>query len=578
MSTQRVADVMIDLLVAANVKRIYGIVGDSLNNIGDAIRRHEALHWSHVRHEEVAAFAAGADSLMSGELTVCAGSCGPGSLHLINGLYESHRNGAPVLAIASHIPSDEVGSNFPQEIKAKQIFESCSHFCEMATHPQQAIKLFCSAMQHAITKRGVSVIILPGDIAAQKIDYRIPNQTCIHHTHPVIRPNENELEELAHQLNRSEKIGVYVGAGCQGAHEQLIALCELLKAPMAHTSRSKDFIEYDNPYNVGMTGLLGIESGYHMIQNCETLLMLGTDFAYPQFYPTQARMLQVDIKGENLGRRHPVDLGLVGDIKETLLALMPKIKAKDNDDFLKEYQELHQKTLIQLNERASHTHASSTLIHPQYLTSVVSQLADDDAFFTADGGGPMAWILRYLEVNGKRRTLTSLLHGTMACAMPQAIGIKKAFPDRQVISLSGDGGISMLLGDLLTLVQEDIDIKIIVYNNSSLGFVELEQKAEGLLDAYTDLKNPDFSQVARAIGLHGIRIEDANELEAKLTEAFKLSGPTLIDVRTNRMELLKPPHVSAEQVYKFGLYSLKAILDGRATELVEFAESDLEKR
>jgi pyruvate dehydrogenase (quinone) len=578
MCAKRVADVMIDMLIAANVKRAYGIVGDSLNNITDAIRQHDALEWIHVRHEEVAAFAAGADALMSGELTVCAGSCGPGSLHLINGLFESHRNGAPVLAIASHIPSDEMGGNFPQEIKAKQLFDTCSHFCEVVTHPAQAIKLFRSAMQHAIAKRGVSVIILPGDIAARKVDFPISDKPCVFYANPVIRPDDHELEKLATLLNEADKIGVFAGAGCQGAHAEILALCEKLKAPMAHTSRSKDFVDYDNPYNVGMTGLLGIESGYHMVQNCETLLMLGTDFAYPQFYPTKARLLQIDIKGENIGHHQPVDFGVVGDIKETLTALIPKLTASTDTHFLKESQELYQKSLRSLNKRASHTNQSTTLIHPQYLTHTISQLAEADAFFTADGGSPMLWLLRHLEVNGKRRTLTSLLHGTMANAMPQAIGIKKAFPQRQVIALSGDGGIAMLLGDLLTLIQEDIDIKIIVYNNSALGFVEVEQKAEGLLDTYTDLKNPDFAKVAHAIGLHGVRIEDANTLETQLADALKVPGPTLIDVQVARMELLKPPHVTAEQAYKFGMYSLKAVLDGRASELIEFAEEELKKR
>lgn len=482
--SKRVAEIVVDALQQAGVRRCYGIVGDTLNHVTDAMHGSE-IAWVHVRHEEVAAFAAGADSLVSGELTACAGSCGPGSLHFINGVFESNRNRAPMVLIASQVVTSDLGMEFPQEVDFKAVYASCSVFCEQVHSAEQARRVVTLACQAAISRRGVAVVILPADISQAEVKHDVP--FSVHYTQPVLRPSDAELQRIAELLGQGKRIGIYSGAGCQGAHAQLLELARRLQAPIAHTSRAKDFVEPDNPYNMGMTGIFGIESGFHTLMECDTLLLLGADFAWGQFYPDKATIVQVDRDGSHLGRRHPVNLGVVGDIAPTLDALLPMLPPREDSSFLDECIERRDKALKKREQEEQP--GEGELIHPQHLTALLSKYASDDALFTADGGSPMVWVLRHIRVNGRRRTLTSLLHGTMANAMPQALGLQKAFPGRQVISLSGDGGLAMLLGDLLTAVQENLPIKVVVFNNGSLNFVELEQKVEGLLDNYTDLKN-----------------------------------------------------------------------------------------
>lgn len=556
--SKRVAEIVVDALQQAGVRRCYGIVGDTLNHVTDAMHGSD-IAWVHVRHEEVAAFAAGADSLVSAELTACAGSCGPGGLHFINGIFESNRNRAPMVLIASQIVTSELGMEFPQEVDFKAVYGSCTVFCEQVQSAEQARRVVALACQAAISRRGVAVVILPADISEAEVKHDVP--FSVHYTQPVLRPSDAELQRIAELLGQGKRIGVYAGAGCQGAHAQLLELARRLQAPVAHTSRAKDFVEPDNPYNMGMTGIFGIESGFHTLMECDTLLLLGADFAWGQFYPDKATIIQVDRDGSHLGRRHPVNLGVVGDIAPTLDALLPMLPPREDSSFLDECIERRDKALKKREQEEQP--GEGELIHPQHLTALLSKYATDDALFTADGGSPMVWVLRHIRVNGRRRTLTSLLHGTMANAMPQALGLQKAFPGRQVISLSGDGGLAMLLGDLLTAVQEDLPIKVVVFNNGSLNFVELEQKVEGLLDNYTDLKNPDFGRLAEVIGFHGRTVTRSEDLEEAVQDFLAQRGPALLDVHTSRAELVMPPQIEAKQVAGTALYAAKAVLNGR---------------
>jgi len=557
-----VAEVIVKTLEAAGVRRCYGIPGDTLNHVTDAIRT-SGIRWVHVRHEEAAGFAAGADALLTNELAACAGSCGPGSLHFINGLFESHRNRAPVVLIASQIVRDELGFDFPQEVDFKSVYASCTVFCEEIRTPAQARRKTAMAAQAALARRGVAVLIVPADVSSAKA----PEEPdfAVHRATPMMRPSDADLDRLAAALAGGKRVAIYGGSGCEHAHDAVVALAARLQAPVARTSRAKDFLEHDNPYDVGMTGIFGAEAGYHALMSCDVLLLLGCDFAWRQFYPEKAVILQVDLDGTHLGRRHPVDIGVIGDVGDTLEALLPRIAQRDDRSFLDECLEHHRKSVEQQGKHAKVGKGGA--IHPQYLAETISRHAAEDAVFTADGGSPMVWCLRHITSTGRNRTVVSLSHGTMANAMPQALGAKAAFPDRQVIALSGDGGLAMMLGDLLTAVQEKLPIKVAVFNNSALDFVEIEQKVEGLLDAYTDLVNPDFARVAEAIGWRGWRVERSEDLEGAVRAWLDEPGPALLDVVTDRYELVLPPRVEAGQVAGMALYSAKAVLGGRGRDV-----------
>lgn len=564
-----VAEVLVETLIKAGVERVYGVPGDSLNGITDTMRKRGAPEWVHTRHEEVAAFAAGAEAHLTGKITVCAGSCGPGNLHLINGLYDCQRSRVPVLAIAAQIPSQEIGSGYFQETSPEHIFKDCSYYCELVSQPSQMPRVLAIAMRTAIAKRGVAVVVLPGDVALRDCPWP-PIELGIVDLAPVVRPSDQELRTAATILNSAEKITILGGAGCEGAHKELIAIAERLKAPVVHALRGKEFIEYDNPYDVGMTGLLGFSSGYHAMMNCDALLMLGTDFPYPQFYPNSSKIIQVDLRGEQIGRRTPVDLGLVGNVKDTIDAMMPFLHSHTDRSYLDKCVEHYQQARRGLDDLAV-GEPGRTPIHPQYVAKIVDELAAEDAVFTCDVGTPTVWAARYLRMNGKRRLLGSFTHGTMANAMPHAIGAQAAFPDRQVISLSGDGGIAMLLGDLLTLKQRNLPVKLVVFNNSALGFVELELKAAGLLNFGTDLVNPDFSKLAESANILGIRVEQPENLRPSLRRAFDHNGPALVDVIVNSQELSMPPTITVEQARGFSLYMLRAVMSGRGDEVIDLA-------
>jgi pyruvate dehydrogenase (quinone) len=567
--------VLIDTLVAAGVQRIYGLPGDSLNAVTDAIRKTDAIKWAHVRHEETAAFAASAEAHVTGRLAVCAGSCGPGNLHLINGLYEANRSRVPVLAIAAQIPSAEVGSNYFQETRPESLFRECSHYCETISHPNQMPRVLEIAMQTAVARRGVGVVVVPGDIfnsaatvTAARVKFSYPE--------PVIVPSDPELSDMAGILNRGQSVTILGGAGCQFAHAELLAVAAKLKSPIVHALRGKEFIEHDNPFDVGMTGLLGFSSGYHAMMDADTLLMLGTDFPYQDFYPKHATIVQVDIRGEQLGRRSKLDLGVVGDVKRTLEALLPRLEPKTDTQHLDRSVSHYRKTRSELDDLATDKPAAGPL-HPQYLTKIISDVAADDAIFTCDVGSPTLWSARYLQMNGRRRLIGSFSHGSMANALTQAIGAQAAQPGRQVISLSGDGGLAMMLGDLLTLKQMNLPVKIVVFRNDALAFVELEMKSIGVISFGTDLNNPDFAKIAQASGLLGLRVDKPAELGDALKKALAHDGPALVEVMVNRLELSIPPSITLAQAKGFSLYMIRAVLSGRGDEVLDLANAQLFK-
>ncbi|MBK1840312.1 ubiquinone-dependent pyruvate dehydrogenase [Azospirillum sp. YIM B02556] len=572
--TQKVADLIIDILAATGVRRIYGVVGDSLNGLTDSLRRKGGIDWVHVRHEEVAAFAAGAEAALTGELAVCAGSCGPGNLHLINGLYDCHRTRVPVLAIAAQIPSAEIGRNYFQETKPEELFRGCSDFCETVSHPSQLPGVLEAAVRSALGRRSVSVIVIPGDIALEEFEAPFSAPAALAIRRPVTVPAVEEVEALAELLNAGSRVTLFCGRGCQGAHEPLIKLAETLKAPIVHALGGKEHVEWDNPYDVGLTGMLGFSSGYRAMKECDTLLMLGTDFPYRQFYPTDAKIAQVDLRAENLGHRTTLDLALVGDVKATIEALLPRLTVKSDDAHLAGSLANYRAAREGLDDLATGKPGRKP-IHPQYLTRLLSEQASDDAVFTFDVGTPTVWAARYLRMNGRRRMIGSLSHGSMANAMPQAIGAQAAFPGRQVISLSGDGGFTMLMGDFLTLNQQKLPVKVVVYNNGSLGFVALEMKGAGFLETGTDLQNPDFAAMARATGVHAIRVEDPGELDAAIRDVLAHPGPALLDVVVAPQELALPPTIGPAQVKGFGLWALQAVMNGRGDELIDLARTNL---
>jgi pyruvate dehydrogenase (quinone) len=573
MAKKKVADLLVDTLAGAGVERIYGVSGDSLNGITDSIRAKEQIQWIHVRHEETAAFAAGAEAHLTGRLAVCAGSCGPGNLHLINGLYDCHRSRVPVLAIAAQIPSNEIGSGYFQETHPEYLFAQCSHYCELVSQPEQMPRVLEIAMQTALSRRGVSVIAIPGDVALRDAVERGPR---LHFPEPKpnVRPSDDEIAALAKILNQSKKITIFGGAGCAGAHTELIELAGKLKAPIVHAMRGKEFIEYDNPFDVGMTGLLGFSSGYHAMMNCDVLLMIGTDFPYQQFFPEKATIVQIDLRGEQLGRRTKVDYGFVGDTETTLRALLPKLEQSKNDEHLKASLEHYQKARKGLDELAT-GETGRKPIHPQYVVRVLDELAAENAIFSCDVGTATIWAARYLRMNGRRRLLGSFNHGSMANALPQAIGAQVSHPGRQVVSLSGDGGLAMLMGDLLSLRQLQLPVKVIVFKNDSLAFVELEMKAAGVLDFGTDLHNPNFAKMAEAAGLLGLTAETPDQVEPMIAQALKHDGPALVEAIVSRQELSMPPTITLEQMKGFSLFMLKAVLSGRGDEIIDLAKINL---
>ncbi|MFI2380318.1 pyruvate dehydrogenase [Streptomyces sp. NPDC018964] len=574
MAKQNVAEQFVDILTRAGVKRLYGVVGDSLNPVVDAVRRNPAIDWIHVRHEETAAFAAGAEAQITGRLGACAGSCGPGNLHLINGLYDAHRSMAPVLALASHIPSGEIGLGYFQETHPDQLFRECSHYSEMISSPRQMPRLLQTAIQHAVGRSGVSVVTLPGDIADHAAPEK-PLETALVTSRPTVRPGDAEIDRLVDMIDEAEKVTLFCGAGTKGAHAEVMEFASKIKSPVGHALRGKEWIQYDNPYDVGMSGLLGYGAAYEATHECDLLILLGTDFPYNAFLPDDVRIVQVDVRPENLGRRSKLDLAVWGDVKETLRCLTPRVRVKDDRKFLDRMLRKHADALEGVVKAYTRKVDKHVPIHPEYVASVLDELADDDAVFTVDTGMCNVWAARYLSPNGRRRVIGSFSHGSMANALPMAIGAQFTDRGRQVVSMSGDGGFTMLMGDFLTLVQYDLPVKVVLFNNSSLSMVELEMLVAGLPSHGTAMKNPDFAAVARACGAHGVRVEKPKELAGALKSAFKHKGPALVDVVTDPNALSIPPKISKEMVTGFALSASKIVLDGGVGRMLQMARSNL---
>jgi pyruvate dehydrogenase (quinone) len=571
-----VADRIISALGISGVRRVYGLPGDSLNGFTDAIRR-SGIHWEHVRHEETAAFAAAADAALTGQLAVCAGSCGPGNLHLINGLFDAQRSRVPVLAIAAHIPRTEIGSEYFQETHPQELFRECSVYCELISTPEMGPRILEMAMRAAVEESGVAVVVIPGEIFLHRADESGWLTRPIMATQSVVRPDDASLARAAQILNDAQAVTILGGAGVAGSHNALIQLAGTLNAPIVHALRGKEFIEYDNPFDVGMTGLLGFPSGYKAIKEADALLMLGTDFPYQQFYPDNAKVIQVDIRGRNLGRRTPIELGLVGTVKDTLVALQPLLRQKVGRDHLDRSLRHYAKTRKSMDALAVNDRDRAP-IRPEYVAGLANRLAADDAVFTVDVGSPVVWAARFVTMNGRRRLVGSFNHGTMACALPHAVGAQTAFRDRQVVALAGDGGLTMLFGELITLMQNRLPVKVIVFNNASLNFVELEMKAAGIVNFGTDLVNPNFADVAQAMGMFGRRVEQPGDLEQALADAFAHDGPAVVDVITARQELSIPPAITVEQAKGFSLYAIRTILAGRADELLDLVTTNVARR
>ncbi|MFJ5833026.1 pyruvate dehydrogenase [Streptomyces sp. NPDC093089] len=574
MAKQNVAEQFVDILVRAGVRRMYGVVGDSLNPVVDAIRRTPELDWIQVRHEEVAAFAAGAEAQITGGLAACAGSCGPGNLHLINGLYDAHRSMAPVLALASHIPSSEIGLGYFQETHPDQLFRECSHYSELISNPRQMPRLLHTAIQHAVGRGGVSVVSLPGDIASQPAPEKTA-ETALVTTRPTVRPGDGEIEALVRMIDEADRVTLFCGSGTAGAHAEVMQFAERLKSPVGHALRGKEWIQYDNPYDVGMSGLLGYGAAYEATHECDLLILLGTDFPYNAFLPDDVRIVQVDVRPERLGRRSRLDLAVWGDVRETLRCVVPRVRAKTDRRFLDKMLKKHADALEGVVKAYTRKVEKHVPVHPEYVASVIDELADDDAVFTVDTGMCNVWAARYLSPNGRRRIIGSFTHGSMANALPQAIGAQFTDRNRQVVSLSGDGGFSMLMGDFLTLVQYDLPVKVIVFDNSSLGMVELEMLVSGIPSYGTTNKNPDFAAIARAAGAYGVRVEKPKQLAGALRDAFKHKGPALVDVVTDPHALSIPPKISAEMVTGFALSASKIVLDGGVGRMLQMARSNL---
>ncbi len=566
-----IAKNIVDTLEANGVERVYGLPGDSLNGFTDALRT-SGIEWVHVRHEEAAAFAAGAEAASTGRLAVCAGSCGPGNLHLINGLFDANRSRVPVLAIAAHIPTSEIGSTYFQETHPQDLFRECSVYVEHVSSPSQMPRLMRVAMQTAIERQGVAVLVIPGDVAL--MNAADETVTVLRPTEARVVPSDEELRRAADLLNGASNVTILAGAGTAGAHDEVVALADRLGAPMVHAMRGKEHIEWDNPFDVGMTGLLGFASGYRAMESCDALLMLGTDFPYQDFYPPKAKVVQVDVRGEQLGRRVPLDLGLVGTVKDTAAALLPLLDRKVERSHLDDARDHYATTREKLDELAGPVKAGRGQ-HPQFIATAIDTAAADDAIFLPDVGSPVMWAARYLHMNGRRRLIGSFSHGSMANAVSQAIGAQAANPGRQVVALAGDGGLTMMLGELVTLVQNELPVKIVVFDNGSLNFVELEMKAAGFVNWGTGLENPDFAAVAEAIGIRGFRVDQSDQLAPALTEAFAHDGPALVNVVTERQEVTIPPAVSAAQVKGFTLYALRSVMSGRGDEIIDLARANL---
>lgn len=567
------AQQLVETLEKQGVEHIYGLVGDSLNPIVDAVRR-SSIEWIHVRNEEAAAFAAEADSLTTGKLAVCAASCGPGNTHLIQGLYDANRNGAKVLALASHIPSRQIGSAFFQETHPEQIFQECSGYCEMVLSGDQGGVVLHHAIQSTMAGNGVSVLVIPGDVSTEEVDDDTFVESKISTGRPVVYPDPAEAAALTQAINEAESVAFFVGAGVKNAREQVLQLAEKVKAPIGHALGGKMYIQYDNPFDVGMSGLLGYGAAHEATHEADLLVLLGTDFPYNDFLP-KGNVAQVDINGSHIGRRTKISYPVTGDVAATIDNILPHVEEKKDRSFLDKMLKKHYDKLENVVEAYTSNVEKHTPIHPEYIASLIDQEADDDAIFTVDTGMCNVWGARYITPNGKREQIGSFRHGTMANALPQAIGAQKANPGRQVITFSGDGGLSMLMGELLTVKLHQLPVKMFVFNNSSLGMVKLEMLVGGIPEHETDHESVDFSKIAEAAGIKTFRIEDPKQAPQQIKKALAYNGPALIDVVTDPNALSLPPTLTFDQLLGFSKAATRTVFGGGVGSMLSMAKSNL---
>ncbi|WP_284782679.1 pyruvate dehydrogenase [Corynebacterium rhinophilum] len=567
------AEQLVETLEKQGVEHIYGLVGDSLNPIVDAVRR-SSIEWIHVRNEEAAAFAAEADSLTTGKLAVCAASCGPGNTHLIQGLYDANRNGAKVLALASHIPSRQIGSHFFQETHPEQIFQECSGYCEMVMSGDQGGVVLHHAIQSTMAGNGVSVLVIPGDVSTEEVDDDTFVESKISTGRPVVYPDPAEAAALTQAINEAESVAFFVGAGAKNAREQVLQLAEKVKAPIGHALGGKMYIQYDNPFDVGMSGLLGYGAAHEATHEADLLILLGTDFPYNDFLP-KGNVAQVDINGSHIGRRTKISYPVTGDVAATIDNILPHVEEKKDRSFLDKMLKKHYDKLEHVVEAYTSNVEKHTPIHPEYIADLIDQEADDDAIFTVDTGMCNVWGARYITPNGKREQIGSFRHGTMANALPQAIGAQQANPGRQVITFSGDGGLSMLMGELLTVKLHQLPVKMFVFNNSSLGMVKLEMLVGGIPEHETDHESVDFSKIAEAVGIKTFRIEDPKQAPKQIKKALAYNGPALIDVVTDPNALSLPPTLTFDQLLGFSKAATRTVFGGGVGSMLSMAKSNL---
>jgi len=569
--SKKVADQIVEMLVEAGVKRIYAVTGDSVNELNDAVRRNENIKWIHVRHEEVGAYAAAAEAELDG-IACCAGSCGPGHVHLINGLYDAHRSGVPLIAIASTINTPDFGINYFQSTNTTKLFDDCSCYNEIATTAKQVPRILQTAIQHAIHQKGVAVFGLPGDVSALPAE-ESPTAMSIYRTQTISRPVDSDMNEMATILNQYPKISIFCGIGASEAHDEVVALAKLLKAPVGYSFRGKMGIQYENPFEVGMTGLLGLPSAYHAMHESDVVLLLGTDFPYNDFMPDKNKIIQIDERPEILGRRAKLDLGLAGNVKDTVAALLPLLNEKTDKSFLNAQLELYTKVKHQLRTYVE-DEGSENKISPEFVAATIDELANEDAIFTVDTGMCCVWGARYLTASPNRQLLGSFNHGSMANAMPMAIGAALSHPKQQVVALCGDGGLSMLLGDLATIHQYQLPIKLIVFNNRALGMVKLEMMVSGLVDNETNMINPDFAMIAQAMGFRGINVHRPEMVRSAIKEAFETEGPVLLNIMTNPESLAMPPKIEYDQMLGYAESMGKMMLGGKMNEVLETVKAN----
>jgi pyruvate dehydrogenase (quinone) len=572
MANPTVARQLVQMLRDAGVRRIYGVVGDSLNPIVDAVRHTDGIEWVHVSNEEGGAFAAAAEAQVSGRLAVCAGSCGPGNTHLIQGLYDAHRSGAPVLAIASHIQSEEIGMAFFQETHPERTFQDCSYWCEVVT-PKQMPHTLRVAIQTAVGKKGVSVVVLPGDLAAEESGGPTVATAMVSEPSPV-RPGAAQVQALADAINAARTVTLFCGAGCAGAHDEVMQLAGTALAPVGHALGGKEVIQYDNPFDVGMNGLLGYGAAHKATHEADLLVLLGTDFPYTNFLP-QRKTAQVDADASHLGRRTPLEVAVHGDVGETIRALLPLLERKTDRRFLDAMLHQHAESLEKVVGAYASRVEKMRPIHPEYVAAQLDELAAEDAVFTVDTGMCNVWAARYLTPNGRRRVIGSFRHGSMANALPHAVGAQFADRGRQVVSMSGDGGLAMLLGELITVRLHRLPVKVVLFNNASLGMVKLEMMVDGIPDYETDHEPTNFAAIAEGVGIPAMRVEDPRDVRATLEKGLSEPGPVLMEFVTDPNALSIPPAITGEQIRGFALSASKMVLGGGVGRMVDLARANL---